>query len=138
MYKTTIEDLTHKDGIFDVKVGYFPEDLHPEDLFDNSLNPETDKPYFDTDEMARRIDQDLDAWFGCWVTYYYQGHEVGSSRLGGLYYENEFAEDVIEKEFKENGCFLQDIIHEAREQAKSSVQVLYKNLERDIQGAVCQ
>ena len=124
MYKTTIEDLTHKDGIFEVKVGYFPEDLHPEDLFDNSLNPETDKPYFDTDEMARRIDLDLDAWFGCWVTYHYQ--------------ENEFAEDVIEKEFKENGCFLQDIIHEARAQAKASVQVLYKNLERDIQGAVCQ
>ena len=88
--------------------------------------------------MARRIDLDLDAWFGCWVTYHYQGHEVGSSTLGGLYYENEFAEDVIEKEFKENGCFLQDIIHEARAQAKASVQTLYKSLERDIQGAVCQ
>ena len=28
-----VKQLAHKDGIFDVSVGYFYEDIHPEDLF---------------------------------------------------------------------------------------------------------
>ena len=47
-----VESLGHKDGNFEVKVGYFYEDIHPSDLFDNSLDPDTGKPYHDTDEMA--------------------------------------------------------------------------------------
>ena len=139
MYRTTIDSLTHKDGIFDVKIGYFPEDLHPEDLFDNSVDPKTNKPYYDTDEMARRIDADLDAWFGCWVTYYYQGHEVGSSSLGGLYYDNAFAENVIEEEFKKDyNSFVEDIMDEAKQEALTTVNSLHKQLTQDLKGAVCQ
>ena len=65
-----VESLGHKDGNFEVKVGYFYEDIHPQDLFDNSLDPDTGKPYYDTDEMARRIDMNIDAWFGFWAKYY--------------------------------------------------------------------
>ena len=38
-----VESLGHKDGNFEVKVGYFYEDIHPSDLFDTleHLNPET-------------------------------------------------------------------------------------------------
>ena len=57
-----VESLGHKDGNFEVKVGYFYEDIHPSDLFDNSLDPDTGKPYHDTDEMARRIDANIDAF----------------------------------------------------------------------------
>lgn len=38
-----IDSLKHKDGNFDVKVGYFYEDLHPADLYDNSPNPDDDE-----------------------------------------------------------------------------------------------
>ena len=43
-----VDSLGHKDGNFEVKVGYFYEDIHPSDLFDNSLDPDTGKPYHDT------------------------------------------------------------------------------------------
>ena len=62
-----VESLGHKDGNFEVKVGYFYEDIHPSDLFDNSLDPDTGKPYHDTDEMARRIDANIE------VDYYHHG-----------------------------------------------------------------
>ena len=57
----SIDHLAHKVGPFDIRVGYFYEDIHPSDLFDNSTNPDTGKPYYDTDEMAKRIDANIDA-----------------------------------------------------------------------------
>ena len=101
-----VDSLKHKDGNFDVKVGYFYEDIHPSDLFDNSPNPDDNgKPYYDTDEMAKRIDSNMDAWFGFWAKYYYKGHEVGYANLGGLYYAVDDAEGRFGKEAKEGDVF---------------------------------
>ena len=128
-----INSLKHKDGNFDVKVGYFYEDLHPADLYDNSPNPDNDgKPYYDTDEMARRIDSNMDAWFGFWAKYYYKGHEVGYANLGGLYYENDDAEGVIVKEAKTgDDCWYKDVIDEAKDQAIKEVGDLHRQMELD-------
>ena len=77
-----VKQLAHNVGPFEIKVGYFYEDIHPEDLFDNSPNPDNNgKPYYDTDEMAKRIDGGLDAWFGFWAKVYYKGHEMGYAFL---------------------------------------------------------
>ena len=66
-----VESLGHKDGNFEVKVGYFYEDIHPSDLFDNSLDPDTGKPYHDTDEMKEgdyeHLINTFDKYFGEYV-----------------------------------------------------------------------
>ncbi len=128
-----VDSLGHKDGNFDVKVGYFYEDIHPSDLFDNSPNPDNDgKPYYDTDEMAKRIDSGNDAWFGFWAKYFYKGHEVGYANLGGLYYENDHAEGVIEKEAKSGDhCWYKDVVEEAKDQAIKEVGDLHRQMELD-------
>ena len=128
-----VKQLAHNVGPFEINVGYFYEDIHPEDLFDNSPNPDNNgKPYYDTDEMAKRIDGGLDAWFGFWAKVYYKGHEMGYANLGGLYYENDDAESVIEKEAKSNDhCWYQDVIDEALDQAKRETGDMWKQMELD-------
>ena len=128
----SIDHLAHKVGPFDIRVGYFYEDLHPSDLFDNSTNPDTGKPYYDTDEMAKRIDANIDAWFGFWCKVYYEGHEVGYANLGGLYYEDDHPESVIEKEAKSNDHgWYKDFIEEALDQARKETGDLYKQMQLD-------
>ena len=130
----SIDHLAHKDGPFEIKVGYFYEDIHPEDLFDNSTNPDTGKPYYDTNEMAKRIDNHIDAWFGFWCKVYYEGHEVGYGNLGGLYYEDDHPEGVIEKQAKSNDhCWYGDVIDEALVQAKKETGDLYKQMKLDFE-----
>ena len=127
-----IDSLKHKDGNFDVKVGYFYEDIHPSDLFDNSLDPDTGKPYHDTDEMARRIDANIDAWFGFWAKYYYKGHEVGYANLGGLYYTDDHPEGVIEKASLDKGEYwYKDVVDEARDEAIKEVGDLHRQMSLD-------
>ena len=121
-----------KDKVFDVKVGYFYEDLHPKDLFDNSINPDTNKPYYDTDEMAKRIDEHQDAWFGFVCKYFYRDHEIGYANLGGLYYKDESAESIILKQQKTNeDCWYKDVIDEAKSQALDECRDIYNQLEFD-------
>ena len=130
-----VKQLAHKDGIFDVSVGYFYEDIHPEDLFDNSIDPDTGKPYYDTDLMAKRIDSYQDAWFGFWVKYYYQGHEVGYANLGGLYYKDNDAESVIIEQAKTNDdCWYKDVMDEAKDQAMKDLRHLYNQMKLDLEG----
>ena len=112
-----IKDLRHNRDGFEVRVGYFYEDIHPNELFDDTV--------YETDKMAKRIDAGYDAWFGFWAKAYLNGHELGYANLGGLYYKDDHAESIIEK--KEEHWY-EDVIYEAVEQAKKESGSLWKHL----------
>ena len=112
-----IKDLRHNRDGFEVRVGYFYEDIHPNELFDDTV--------YETDKMAKRIDAGYDAWFGFWAKAYLDGHELGYANLGGLYYKDDHAESIIEK--KEEHWY-EDVIYEAVEQAKKESGSLWKHL----------
>jgi hypothetical protein len=116
-----IEHLRHtKDG-FDIRVGYYYEDIHPKDLYCDET---------DTDHMAKRIDEGYDAWFVFGARVYLRGHLMGSSSLGGLYYKDDHAESVIEKQAEHNDdCWYGDCIDEAIAEAKKESTELHKQLE---------
>lgn len=64
------------------------EDLHPRDCFDTSIDPLTDLPYYNIEEICARIDSyDLD-WFMLRARVFYEGIELGSSLVGGFLYED--------------------------------------------------
>ena len=112
-----IKDLRHDRDGFEIRVGYFYEDIHPNELFDDTV--------YETDKMAKRIDAGYDAWFGFWAKAYLDGHELGYANLGGLYYKDDHAESIIEK--KEEHWY-EDVIYEAVEQAKKESGSLWKHL----------
>ena len=114
-----IKDLRHNRDGFEVRVGYFYEDIHPNELFDDTV--------YETDKMAKRIDAGYDAWFGFWAKAYLDGHELGYANLGGLYYKDDHAESIIEK--KEEHWY-EDVIYEAVEQAKKESGSLWKHLDQ--------
>ena len=111
-----VKDLRHNKDGFEVRVGYFYEDIHPNELYCDET---------DTDEMAKRIDAGYDAWFGFWAKAYFKGHEMGNANLGGLYYKDDHAESIIEK--KEEYWY-DDVIWEALEDAKKQTGDLWKQL----------
>ena len=111
-----VKDLRHDNDGFEIRVGYFYEDIHPRDLYCDET---------DTDEMAKRIDAGYDAWFGFWAKAYFNGHEMGHANLGGLYYKDDHAEGVIEKKQE---YWYDDVIWEAVEEAKKQTGDLYKQL----------
>jgi hypothetical protein len=95
---------------FDIVLSISPEDIHPADCFDTSTDPDTGKPYYDTDEMIRRIDNGSLCWFLARVEAYKRGILLASEYLGGTLYENP-------SEFLKDGYYSQmrdDAIHSAR------------------------
>jgi hypothetical protein len=115
-YTTWVKE--YKDGNFDVKVGYFPEDCHPSDCFDDTC--------YDTDEMARKIDMGLLDWFVARVQYMYDGVEMGSAYLGGCMYDD--AEKAIEEGLD---GYLYDMIGDARDEAQGRALEMVERLKRD-------
>ncbi len=111
-----IKDLRHNKDGFEIRVGYFYEDIHPNELYCDET---------DTDTMAKRIDAGYDAWFGFWAKAYFHGHEMGYANLGGLYYKDDHAEGVIEKK---DEYWYDDVIWEAVEEAKKQTGDLWKQL----------
>ena len=111
-----VKDLRHSKDGFEIRVGYFYEDIHPRDLYCDET---------DTDTMAKRIDAGYDAWFGFWAKAYFNGHEMGYANLGGLYYKDDHAEGVIEKK---DEYWYDDVIWEAVEEAKKQTGDLWKQL----------
>ena len=58
------------------------EDLHPADCFDTSIDPATGRPYYDIEEMCRKIDSyELD-WFILRARVFYEDIELGDSIVG--------------------------------------------------------
>ena len=115
-YTTWVKE--YKDGNFDVKVGYFPEDCHPSDSFDDTC--------YDTDEMARKIDMGYLDWFVARVQYLYDGIEMGSAYLGGNLYDD--AEKAIEEGLS---GYLDDMIDEARDEAQGRALEMVERLKKD-------
>jgi len=88
--------LEEQRGVFTVVVDKTWEDLHPGDLFDDSVT--------DIAEVCRKIDRGLLDWFILRARVYYEGVELASEIVGGFLYEDAsevltdgVAEDLIDE-----------------------------------------
>jgi len=110
-----------RDG-FEIIVDKTWEDIPLGDLFDTSIDPDTGKPYYDIEQMARDIDRgDLD-YFMLRVRALIDGHELGSSYVGGFLYED--ASEVLRDGTAE------DMIWEAIAEAKKEALRLVGSLSK--------
>jgi hypothetical protein len=110
-----------RDG-FNVIVDKTWEDLHPQDSFDTSIDPDTGKPYFDIEDMCRKIDRgDLD-WFMLRVRVMHEDVELAVNYVGGFLYED--AREVLTDGVAE------DMIWETLEEAKKRVPELIEGLSK--------
>ena len=98
------------------------EDIPLDHLFDTSIDPDTGKPYYDVDEMARQVDAGDLEWFMLRVRVMLDGHELGSHYLGGLLYDWNKVKDVMTDGTAE------DCIYSAMEEAKTEVRRLRDKL----------
>jgi len=112
-YDTLLEE---KRGQYDVIVDKTWEDLPLEHLFDDSIDPDTGKPYYDIKEMADKIDRGVLDYFMLRVRVLYEGIELGCDYCGGFLYED--ARDVLK-----DGV-VEDMIYTAIEEAKKEAVVL--------------
>jgi hypothetical protein len=114
--------LDEQRGPFQVIVDKTWEDIPLADLFDTSIDPETDKPYYDVAEMARQIDRgDLD-YFMLRVRVLFEGHELAEEYVGGFLYED--AREVLRDGTAE------DMIYTATEQARTAAAELFHKLQQ--------
>jgi hypothetical protein len=110
-----------RDG-FNVIVDKTWEDLHPRDSFDTSIDPDTGKPYYDIQDMCRKIDRgDLD-WFMLRVRVMHEDLELAVNYVGGFLYED--ASEVLRDGTAE------DMIWETVEEAKRRVPTLIQGLSK--------
>ena len=73
---------------FNVIVDKTLEDLHPQDSFDTSINPDTGKPYYDIEEICRKIDRGELDWFMLRVRVMHEDIELAVNYVGGFLYED--------------------------------------------------
>ena len=107
---------------FNVIVDKTWEDLHPQDSFDTSINPDTGLPYYDIQDMCRKIDRgDLD-WFMLRVRVMHEDVELAVNYVGGFLYED--ATEVLRDGTAE------DMIWETVEEAKKRVPILIQGLSK--------
>jgi hypothetical protein len=117
---TTLAELD-RDG-FNVVVDKTWEDLHPQDSFDTSIDPDTGNPYYDIEDMCRKIDRgDLD-WFMLRVRVMHEDVELAVNYVGGFLYED--ATEVLRDGTAE------DMIWETLEEAKKRVPILIQGLSK--------
>lgn len=102
---------------FEIRFSIAPEDLHPADCFDNSIDLETGKPYYDTDKMARDIDRGVLCWFIARVDAYKQGILLASEFLGGNLYEDP-------TDFISDSGYYEDMKATTIEEAKQTIKKL--------------
>lgn len=110
-----------RDG-FNVIVDKTWEDCHPRDLFDTSTDPDTGKPYYDVEEMCRKIDQGLLDWFMLRVRVMHEDVELAVDYVGGFLYED--AREVLTDGVAE------DMIESALAEARKRVPELIKGLSK--------
>ena len=112
---------TQRNGL-DIIVDKSWEDLPLDHCFDTSIDPDTGKPYWDVEEMAREIDRgDLD-YFMLRARALYQGHELGSSIVGGFLYKDA-------RETLTDGT-ADDLIYEALVEAQKAIVDLREGLSK--------
>ena len=110
-----------RDG-FNVIVDKTWEDLHPQDSFDTSINPDTGLPYYDVDDMCRKIDRGELDWFMLRVRVMHEDVELAVNYVGGFLYED--ASEVLRDGTAE------DMIWETLEEAKKRVPTLIQGLSK--------
>jgi len=99
---------------FEVIVDKTWEDLNPRDLFDDTVT--------DIEEIIRDIDRGHLDWFMLRVRVLVDGHELGSSYVGGFLYEDP-------REVLRDGV-VEDMISEAIEEAKKEARCLVGSLSK--------
>jgi hypothetical protein len=105
---------------FEVIVDKTWEDIPLDHLFDTSIDPDTGKPYYDVEDMARKIDRcDLD-YFMLRARVLLDGHEMGQHIVGGFLYED--ARETLKDGMAE------DLIYQAMSEAKTEVLRLRERL----------
>ena len=107
---------------FNVIVDKTWEDLHPQDSFDTSINPDTNQPYYDIEEMCRKIDRGELDWFMLRVRAMHEDVELAVSYVGGFLYDD--ATEVLRDGTAE------DMIWETVEEAKRRVPTLIAGLSK--------
>jgi len=107
-----------RDG-FEIIVDKTWEDLNPRDQFDDTVT--------DIEEIIKDIDRGHLDWFMLRVRALVDGHELGSSYLGGMLYEDP-------KECLTDGS-AEDMICEAVAEAKREAQRLVGSLQRVVDTA---
>ena len=117
---TTLAELD-REG-FNVIVDKTWEDLHPQDSFDNSTDPDTGLPYYDIEDMCRKIDRGELDWFMLRVRVMHEDVELAVNYVGGFLYED--ATEVLRDGTAE------DMIWEAVEEAKKRVPILIQGLSK--------
>jgi hypothetical protein len=110
-----------RDG-FEIIVDKTWEDIPLADLFDTSIDPDTGRPYYDVEQMARDIDRGNLDYFMLRVRALVDGHELGSSYVGGFLYED--ASEVLRDGTAE------DMIYEAIAEAKKEALRLVGSLSK--------
>ena len=73
---------------FDIIVTVRPEFVPIADLFDDSIDPDTGKKYYDVDYMNRQVELGEAEWLMVKVECRLNGQVIGSSMLGGVYMDN--------------------------------------------------
>ena len=107
---------------FNVVVDKTWEDLHPQDSFDTSTDPDTGLPYYDIQDICRKIDRgDLD-WFMLRVRVMHEDVELAVNYVGGFLYED--AREVLTDGVAE------DMIEESLEEARKRVPQLIAGLSK--------
>ena len=98
---------------FDIVVDKTWEDMPLDHLFDTSEDPDTGKPYYDIHEMYTQIEMGSLDYFMLRVRALVDGHELGSSYVGGFLYED--ATEVLRDGTAES--MIDEAIDEARKEA---------------------
>ena len=93
------------------------EDMPLDHLFDTSEDPDTGKPYYDIHEMYTQIEMGSLDYFMLRVRALVDGHELGSSYVGGFLYED--ATEVLRDGTAES--MIDEAIDEARKEARRLV-----------------
>ena len=107
-YYDTLAEF-ERDG-FTVIVDKTWEDIPLNHCFDDSIDPESGKPYYDLKEMANDIDSGNLDWFMLRVRVMVDSLEMGSHYLGGCLYRD--AREVLTDGTAED-C-ISEALHEAK------------------------
>lgn len=98
------------------------EDIPLDHVFDTSLDPDTGLPYFDVEDMQRKINNcELD-YFMLRARVLFSGHELGSSIVGGFLYED--ARETLTDGMAE------DLIYSAMQEAQKAIVDLREGLSK--------
>jgi len=106
---------------FEIVFSVSPEDIHPADCFDDSIDPDTGAPYHDIPEMIRKIDNELLFWFVARVEAYKNGVLLASEYLGGNLYSDPL--DFIREDY-----YYTDMKETAINEAKATIKKLTEEI----------